>query len=271
MALGVERAPSLVEAVERRTNDIVAALRPLGESDLLQPSALPDWDRLTIVCHLRFGAETLVRLSAGAVDGRRVAYYPEGREQQRPLTLRPEPGEASTDVVTSLEQHSAELHRLWRSLTDGQWECIALEPEGSPDLGAMELASMALLRLTEVEVHGSDLELGLDDWSDLFVCVALPFRLEWLNRRRTNHRSFPAGVRASWVLAPDDGPARRAEVHGDAVRSCPASPGASADATIEGSSRDLLALLLGRPVVRPLRHRGDELVAAAFAGAFPGP
>ena len=46
---------------------------------------------------------------------------------------------------------------------------------------------------------------------------------------------------------------------------------AEARATIEASSRDLLALLLGRPFLSQPRLAGDVAFGEAFTAAFPGP
>jgi len=91
-----------------------------------------------------------------------------------------------------------------------------------------------LLRLTEVEVHGSDLDVGLDDWSAAFVETALPFRLDWLNSRRSNHRAVDEGVQGSWLLHASDGSTYLVSVKGASVESRPADPSAPARATIEG-------------------------------------
>jgi hypothetical protein len=40
---------------------------------------------------------------------------------------------------------------------------------------------------------------------------------------------------------------------------------------VEAPARDLLALLLGRPVRTPPRYSGDVELGRAFARAFPGP
>ncbi len=109
-----------------------------------------------------------------------------------------------------------------------------------------------MLRLTELEVHGGDLLLGLD-------------------ARRANHRVFDTDLEGSWLLSATDGPTYRVEVRGRSVESRPVDEGSHAQATIEGSSRDLLALLLGRPGSEPLRLCGDVAFARRFADAFPGP
>lgn len=261
----------IVAAVESRTNAIVDALGRLDESSLLAPSELPEWSRLTIACHLRYGAEALRRMTEATTAGEEASYYPNGRDRERPTTFVPRPDERATDVVESLGRTSAELNATWRALDESQWELVLREPEGSSDLGPLALNRLPRLRLTEVEVHGSDLGVGLDDWSATFVTLALPFRLEWLNTRRTNHREVDATVEGSWLLRATDGPTYLVVVDNGHVESHPAPSGATARATIEASSRDLLALLLGRRARASLTVSGDEAFAHAFTRAFPGP
>jgi hypothetical protein len=210
-------------------------------------------------------------MTRGAVAGEAVSYYWEGRERQRPLTLRPARNESPQDVIASLARHSAQLHEVWSELTDDAWALDVVEPEHNRDLGRLPLIRLPLLRLTEVEVHGSDLALGLDNWSELFVSVALTFRLEWLNTRRSNHRVVDGRVQGSWLLVASDGPTYLVTVNGDTVDARPASPASPATAVIGATSRDLLALLLGRPMCTPLRISGDVVFGQAFTRAFPGP
>jgi uncharacterized protein (TIGR03083 family) len=261
----------IVTAVDARTNAIVDALGRLDETSLLAPSELPEWSRLTIACHLRFGAETLRRMTEATVAGEQASYYPHGRERERPTTFVPRPGGGGVDVVASLARTSAALCATWRALDASQWELVLREPEGAQDLGPLALERLPRLRLTEVEVHGTDLGVGLDDWSATFVHIALPFRLEWLNSRRTNHRAVDDTVEGSWLLRATDGPTYLVSVDSGHVESHPAAPGSTARAVIEASSRDLLALLLGRRARAPLTISGDEELARAFTRAFPGP
>jgi uncharacterized protein (TIGR03083 family) len=260
--------PLSAAAVARRTDEIVGAQRALDDEELLAPSTLPGWDRLTLVCHLRYGATALARKTQAALEGRTAAYYPAGRSRQRPGTLRPEPGETPSDVVASLARHSADLHASWSGLTEAQWQLDVVEPPDYPDLGTLRLERLPVLRLTEVEVHGTDLDLGLSDWSRTFVDSALPFRLDWLNSRRPSTTDRTEG---SWLLVATDGPAYLVAVRDGEVSARPATPTTPADAVIEASDRDLLALLLGRPLLQPARPTGDEAVAAAFCRVFPGP
>jgi uncharacterized protein (TIGR03083 family) len=261
----------LVAATAVRSTEIVDALGVLDEKALGEPSHLPGWSRLTIACHLRYGAEALCRMTEAAIAGQPTSYYPDRREVQRSQTLRPLPAESPMDVVTSLGERSTELDRAWRTVDDQTWKIDVVEPRDNPDLGTIELARLPLLRLTEVEVHGSDLGLGLDDWSELFVRVALPMRLEWINTRRSNHRDFDADLDGSWLIVATDGPIYKVTVKGTRVESRPAESTSSARATIEASSRDLLALMVGRRLRHDPGLSGDIEFAEAFRRAFPGP
>jgi uncharacterized protein (TIGR03083 family) len=267
--MGLNR--SLVAASAQRTAAIVDALDGKGRQVLTAPSRLPGWTRLTIACHLRYGAEALLRMTSAGTSGERAAYYPDGRASQRPLTLEPAPAEGSQEVVESLRALSLELQHVWYNLDDPAWRREVIEPMDNPDLGTLPVSGLPLMRLTEVEVHGTDLDLGLDDWSEHFVEIALPTRLRRLSVRRTNHRAFDHSLEGTWLLVATDGPTFAVSVSGDVVESHPADPTSHATAVMEASSRDLLALLLGRPLLEKPRMWGDVEFGIAFAAAFPGP
>jgi len=265
------RHRELTAEVAERTSRIVEALDGLDRTALLAPSQLPEWSRLTIACHLRYGAEAMARMTRATVSGLPVAYYPAGRERQRPLTLVPRPGERPPAVVTSLEDRGEELDRVWSLLDDAAWGFEVTEPGPNADLGPLQLARLPLLRLTEVEVHGTDLGLGLDDWGELFVREALPMRLDRLNTRRSNHPAFGTRPEGTWLLTASDGPTYLVGVQAGRVDSRPADPATTATSRLEATSRDLLALLLGRPLRGTLRLSGDTAFGEAFPLAFPGP
>jgi hypothetical protein len=256
-------------AIARRTADIVGALLDLDEEGLTDRSELPAWSRLTIACHLRYGAEALRRMTGATLSGRSTAYYPEGRARQRPGTLLPDDGEGSRDVVNSLALHSRMLAQAWSAVDAADCSREINEPADNPDLGPVTLTHLALLRLTEVEVHGSDLGVNLDDWSAPFVTMTLPMRFERLNRRTVDHRD--ASLEGSWLLVASDGPTYRVSVANGVVESTPAVSHAPARAVLEATSRDLLALLLGRPFRQAPGITGDLPFGEAFSAVFPGP
>jgi maleylpyruvate isomerase len=246
----------VLDQLDHATAGVVAAL---GDTDLDAPSLLPGWSRLTIACHLRYGAEALRWMTHDALAGRPTSYYPDGRATQRPVTLVPRQDESSADVVTSLRQESEALHEDWRTVKE--WAIPVVEPPDNPDLGPVELRRLALARLTEVEVQSTDLGLGLGPWSETFVRQVLPMRLEWLTTRRSNHRDVDTTIHASWLLvATDMTVSQVVTVDGPTVAS---RSGDTADTTIMGTGAELLALLLGRA---PAGFAPDD-----FSRALPGP
>lgn len=260
-------------AVRARSTELAEALGGLDEAGLFSPSDLADWSRLTIACHLRYGAEALHRMTEGTLPGQPVAYYPEGRAVMRPRTLHPRDGEGPLDVVLSLAHQCDQLDETWSALDVTSWHRKVDEPADNRDLGSVLLSDLLLLRLTEVEVHGSDLGLGTAPWSEVFIRAALPWRLDRLNTRRTNHRHFDASLTGAWLLVATDGPSYLVSVDGATVVSRRTEPATATPATamIEASSRDLLALLLGRPLAAAPRVTGDVAFGDSFTAAFPGP
>lgn len=269
--IGVDQhGPELFSAWRLRSAEILEAVRQLDVEQLRRKSALPGWDRLTIVCHLRYGAHALCRMTADALEGRPTSYYPEGREQQRPCTLRPRPDETDQDVIADLARGRRGLIERWSSLDPSEWHTPVVEPPDNPDLGDVTLGVLAMAALTENEVHGSDLDLGLSDWSPTFVERVLPARLHWLQSRRTNHRAFDGSRSHRWLLTPAVGDSWLVTARGEQV-STETVPGSTpADAVISGPPRDLLAMLLGRPVSSRLKSEPHDAVDI-FQRAFPGP
>ena len=197
--------------------------RKLDEAGFEGPSELPGWTRLTIICHLRYGTHALRRMTLDVMAGRDTSYYPQGRAGQRPTTLLPAPQERPTDVLDDWQAAATELDRTWSTLDDTQWSTEVVEPAANPDLGTVTLGRLALARLTEVDVHATDLGIDAPDWSSTLVEVGLPTRLAWLSTRRTNHRAFDRTIRGAWMLHATDGPRWLVTVDDDLVNSRPAS------------------------------------------------
>ena len=280
------RAGAVIAAVGRGHRRLGLALGRLDDDELLAPSLLPDWDRATVVRHLRFGAETSLRMTEDALSGRPTRFYPAGRAAMRPSTLAPRPGERPVDAVVSLLRASERLDRRWAGIDASGWATDVREPEGEVDLGSINLAWLALLRLTEVEVHSSDLGLaalgGVNEWSRTFVDVALPSRLRRLAVRRSNHRPADVDLDGVWRFWPRGRPtievrstAGRVEVDRRTDIGVVPGPGEATDgsriAALRGEGRDILAMLLGRGPLDRLELGGDVELAARFQAAFPGP
>lgn len=173
----VAHADELVRVGSERTHRLLASLRELSVHEFYEPSELPGWDRLTITCHLRYGTRALLRMARDGLAGRETSYYPAGRHRQRPATLRPAPGERPSAVLDDWGSAATELDRAWSAIRGDRWSIDVVEPSDNPDLGTVPLARLALARLTEVDVHGTDLGIGIPDWSSVLVDVGLPTRL----------------------------------------------------------------------------------------------
>src|SRR5690348_1934823 len=98
----------IARAIAAGQRAITQALGNLDDAGLRAPTLLPGWDRLTVMCHLRYGAEAVNRLVRAGLAGEPALYYPEGRTEQRPGTLHPHPGESARGVVDSFTERSQE-------------------------------------------------------------------------------------------------------------------------------------------------------------------
>ena len=268
----MEPTPAEVAAaVAVRHRELEELIDDLDESDLRAPSSLPGWSRLTILCHLRYGAEATLAITEGARRGERVAFYPDGRADQRPWTLEPRPGEAPFDVVREARRAANRLDETWAAFGPTDWDVVAVEPDDNPDLGPISLGALALLRLTEVEVHGTDLAVGATDWSPAFVAAVLPMRIRWLPARRSNHRALADDVRGAWGFRPDEGASYVVRLDDAGVTVAHGDADADVDVEFGGPPATLLGFLLGRVPLTALRVDGDTGSAESFARAFPPP
>lgn len=266
----IRNAAQIVAAAAERHAELGRRLSEVPASDLSTPSLLPGWSKLTIACHLRFGAEANQSITRATLENREAAYYPDGRAQQRPSTLVPRDSEQPSEVVDSLRLEQSNLDSLWASLDPDNWALVVGEPADNVDLGSVTLGMLALLRLTEVEVHGDDLAIGCNPWSEVFVDSALPMRVRWLATRRSNHAAANKSIQGRWILRPTNGSPFAILASGVNV-TISEGPDLDDDAEISGSKRDLLAFLLGRSQLSALSLSGDRQLAESFSEAFPAP
>ncbi len=160
-------------------------------------------------------------------------------------------------MLASFQRACDELYARWAAVTTSEWQRRLVEPRGNADLGSPSLYELAVLRLTETDVHGVDLGLGLSDWSDELNEAGLPMRVG-----RLRLRSVPVDASGSWRLNTHEGESYGVTVGNGAV-STDTRLGAAA---ITGTRRDLFALLMGRAFLGEVRGPVD-----AFREVFPGP
>lgn len=261
--------PAVAAAIAWGHTRLIARLHELSDDELLAPSSLPDWSRLTVVCHIRFGAEAINRIITATLAGEEALFYPGGRIEQRPGTLAPSPGESPRDVVESFATRCDELDATLADLSEDDWGLLSREPEGKRDLGPQTVEQLAVLRLTELDVHAVDLDIGITQWSDTFARVGLPLRIDRLGKFLSNNPAAPDRPDGSWLVRAHDGRAYRVTSNGGVVTTRVAEWDERADGVIDGSSRDLIALMLGRDLEGEVVYSND--FARDFAAAFPGP
>ena len=212
------------------------------------------------------------RMTQATIGGQPTTFYPEGRELQRPKTLRPAPGESSRQVVESFAEQSAELADVWAGISPSEWVRPVVESGNVGELPRMPLTigDLALLRLTEVEVHGTDLGMGLSGWSTEFVEAALPRRISWLGTRTRPNLDDSSDLPMTWLFAATDGPSYLVRI--DTARQTTADIAtfeATAQHRIQGPSCELLAVILGRRVSQDLHAHVAAI--SSFQQTFRGP
>jgi hypothetical protein len=159
------------------------------------------------------------------------------------------------------------------------WHAVPWERWGKPftetELGTAQFGRLVGLRLTEVEVHHSDLAVGFGprDWSRELTQTCLPLRLASLARYRRRPDADQT-IDGTWALVCDDLDRRwrvRADLADVAIVDFEPANRDDAGVVLRGTATDLTALLLGRQDPAMLAVSGDTARARAFKRAFPGP
>jgi maleylpyruvate isomerase len=212
----------LVRSSTRRLLETVAAADPRT------PSLLPGWSRGHVVAHLARNADAQRRLIAGALRGREVEQYPDGREREIELGA----GRGGAELLADLRTASEALDEVWKSLAPAEWELVCATAHARRTLRGGVSA-----RWREVEVHHVDLDAGYGpaDWPAEFVREFLPRTVLGMPARVA---AVPGG--RSWRVRVAGGAAWRITADAVTVDDEPA------DHEIVGDASALLAWLLGR-------------------------
>lgn len=253
---------TIVEMVRHRTDEVVGAMLELSSEGLAAASELPGWSRLTVACHLRYGAQATSQMIDATLRGRASAFYPGGRDLQRPRTLAPALGESANHVPRSLADSADALQRQVEGLSDDGWDRPVIPADD--DLTDITIGDLVQLRLTEVMVHGSDLGLGLAPWDPRFGEAAIEQRVR---RMRCTPAAQAGEVRM--VLRTHTGDCWTVSV--DAEGGCRGDAGEhDADVCVTGPATALVALLLGRQAP-DLVMDGDSDAARGLLERLVGP
>jgi len=216
-----------IALVAAATHRVLAAV---GAGDGLDaPSLLPGWTRGHVVTHLARNADSFTWLLDGAAADEVREQYP-GGAGTRAAAIEAGAGRPAAELSADLERSARRLAAAMARLEPAAWGRQVRLTRG-------EVPARALVwsRLREVEVHHGDLGLGYgpDAWSEGFVAVELPLRIDGLAPR------LPRGT-AVRLVAADRGSSWE-------VGAGPASM------AVTGSAAGLLGWLLGRDDGRRLQ------------------
>lgn len=257
-----ERVLSMIEA---KSHEICDALDQADPGALGAASRLTGWTRLTVACHLRYGAQATRQVIEATLDGRPGAFYPGGRELQRPFTLRPALGEPEAHVVESLRHEVAELQRTLISLDADAMASLIIEHPDNRDLGEMTVGDLVRMRLTEVQAHGDDLDLELSPWPTDFGKAVIGQRVARVQQRATSSAGWEV------LLVVTDASALSATVSAEGVLVDARPAEMTAASRLVGTANAHVAMLLGRGAEADLTKEGDVEQAQAFLASVIGP
>lgn len=215
--------------VEAATERLLADVRGLSDADTGTPSSLPNWSRGHVLTHLARNADGLANLLVSARTGERRPMYASQEQRNADIeagAARPVP-DLTTDLVDSHRRFTTEAGQL------ADWSATVFRTADAP---GFPVEWVPLLRLGELEIHHTDLDVGygFGRWPADWVAAFLPYACFDL----TDRAGEPVDLRATDSDA-------RLEVDGDASR------------TVEGPLCSLLAWVTGRHDGHDLRARPD--------------
>ncbi len=183
---------------------LLASLDGLSDEVAASPSLLPGWSVGHVLTHIARNADSFVRLTTAAVDGRVVPQY-EGGMAGRNAEIDAGAGRSAAALVSDVRESAAALDACWASAPDSVWAFT-----GETALGPALLSELPVRRWREVTVHGSDLGLGSTpaDWPNTYVRIDLPrLTMLWASRRPMGLTTLPPEalavtpqVRLAWLL-----------------------------------------------------------------------
>jgi maleylpyruvate isomerase len=216
-----------MDLVDEATDRVLSDLRDLSDADVAAPSGLPDWSRGHVLTHLARNADGLGNLFESARTGETRYVYPS--RERRNADIEVGAGRSVEEQTADLVQAHDELRAGAERVTD--WNATVARTPG--DAG-IPVWWVPLLRLGELEIHHTDLDVGytFDRWPSEMVRAFLPYACAELADRAGE----PLGLRAT------DSDAR-------------VEASASGARIVDGPARSLLAWVTGR-------HDGADLRVA---------
>ena len=183
---------------------LLASLDGLTDEVAAGPSLLPGWSVGHVLTHIARNADSFVRLTTAATEGRVVPQY-EGGMAARNAEIEAGAGRGAAALVADVRDSAAALDACWGTAPESVWAFA-----GETALGPALLSELPVRRWREVTVHRSDLGLGSTtaDWPNAYVRLDLPrLTMLWASRRPMGLTTLPPDAlaatpqtRLAWLL-----------------------------------------------------------------------
>lgn len=183
---------------------LLTSLEDVTDEVASGPSLLPGWSVGHVLTHIARNADSFVRLTVAALDGRVVAQY-EGGMASRNAEIDAGVGRSAAALVADVRESAAALDACWAAAPASVWSFT-----GETVLGPTLLSELPIRRWREVTVHRSDLGLGSTpaDWPSTYVRLDLPrLTMLWASRRPMGLTTLPPEAlaaapqtRLAWLL-----------------------------------------------------------------------
>ncbi len=183
---------------------LLASLGGLTDEVAASPSLLPGWSVGHVLTHIARNADSFVRLTTAAAEGRVVPQY-EGGMASRNAEIEAGADRSAVALVADVRESAAALDACWVAAPEAVWAFT-----GETALGPALLSELPVRRWREVSVHRSDLGLGSTpaDWPSAYVRIDLPrLTMLWASRRPMGLTALPPEAlaatpqtRLAWLL-----------------------------------------------------------------------
>ena len=195
-------------------------LAAVPDPDLDGPSALPGWNRRTLLAHVARNAEALARLLSWARTGVETPMYADAAQRAREIEISSR--QPADDLRADVRRTATALGEAAARLSAGQWQAAVRSARGRE----IPAAEVPWMRCREVWLHGLDLSAGAvpGDIPEAFAEVLVDDVAEFMSAQpalpateivsSSDDRRWRVGG-ADHAAGPEDLTRRPPEVRGD--------------------------------------------------------
>jgi maleylpyruvate isomerase len=168
----------LLTMIRDATERVLTDVRALADPDLRAPSALPDWSRGHVLAHLARNADGLTVLLTSARTGERRPMY--ASQDQRNAEIEAGAGRSAAELTADLVETDRGFATEAGRMTD--WSATVFRTLDTP---GFPVGMVPLLRLGELEIHHTDLDVGygFDRWPAEWAAAYFSYACRGLSDR----------------------------------------------------------------------------------------